>query len=105
MLRNPTAEPFDGHFDYCRVIGKLNYLEKCTRINVTCARFVSKPKDVHGKAVKWIGRYLAGTKDKGIVMKPDTSKGFEVGVSTPRNTPDCEFTKPNNSTNNSTAIV
>ncbi len=37
-LRCPTAEPFDGHhFDYRRVIGKLNYLEKCTRIDVTCA--------------------------------------------------------------------
>jgi hypothetical protein len=57
------AEPFDGHFNYRRVIGKLNYLEKSTRIVVTCAthqcaRFVSKPKDVHGKAVKWIGRYF-----------------------------------------------
>ncbi len=36
---------------------------------------------MHGKApVKWIGRYLAGTKDKGIIMKPDRSKGFEVYV-------------------------
>jgi hypothetical protein len=85
LLRNPTAEPFDGHFDYRRVIGKLNYLEKCTRIDVTCAthqcaRFVSEPKDVHGKAVKWIGRYLAGTRDKGLVLKPDKSRGFEVYV-------------------------
>ncbi len=88
MLRNPTAEPFDGHFDNRRVIGKLNYLEKCTRIDMTyatrqCARFVSKPKDVRGKAVKWIGRYLAGTKNKGIIMKPDQSKGFEVYVDAP----------------------
>jgi hypothetical protein len=85
LLRCPTAEPFDGHFDYRRVIGKLNYLEKCTRIDVTCAthqcaRFVGEPKDVHGKAVKWIGRYLAGTKDKGLVLKPDKNKGFEVYV-------------------------
>ncbi len=85
FLRSLTAEPFDGHFDYRRVIGKLNYLEKCTRIDVTCAtyqcaRFVSKPKDVHGKAVKWIGRYLVGTKDKGIIMKPNQRKGFEVYV-------------------------
>jgi hypothetical protein len=83
LLRNPTAEPFNWHFDYRRVIGKFNYLEKCTRIDVTCAthqraRFVSKPKDVHGKAVKWIGRYLVGTKDKGIIIKPDQRKGFEV---------------------------
>jgi hypothetical protein len=85
LLRNPTAEPFNGHFDYRRVIGRLNYLEKCTRIDVTCtthrcARFVSKPNDVHGNAAKWIERYLVGTKDKGIIMKPDQRKGFEVYV-------------------------
>ena len=34
LLRNPKAEPFDGHFDYCRVIGNLNYPEKCTRIDM-----------------------------------------------------------------------
>ena len=76
LLRCPNVKPFNCHFKYRRVIGKLNYLEKCTRIDATCvthqcARFVGKPKDVHGKAVKWIGRYLAGTKDKGIIMAPD----------------------------------
>ena len=81
LLRNPAEEPFDGHSDYRRVIRKLNHLEKCTTIDVTCAtpqcaRFVSEPKDVHGKAVKWIGRYLAGTRDKSLVLKPDKSKGL-----------------------------
>ena len=37
FLRNPTAEPFNGHFDYCRVIRRLKYLELCTRIDITCA--------------------------------------------------------------------
>jgi hypothetical protein len=54
LLRCPSATPFDAHFDYRRVIGKLNYLEKCTRIDVTCAthqcaRFVADPKEPHGK--------------------------------------------------------
>jgi hypothetical protein len=61
LLINPTADSIDEHFDDRRAIGKLDYLEKCTRINVTCAthqcaRLVSKPKDIHGKAVKWIER-------------------------------------------------
>ncbi len=89
LLRNPAEEPFDGRFDNRRVIGKLNrrvigklnYLEKCNRVEVTgathqCARFESEPKDVHGKTVKWIGRYLAGTRDKTLVLKPDKSKGL-----------------------------
>ena len=85
LLRCPTAPSFDGHFDYRRVVGKLNYLEKCTRIDISCAthqcaRFVADPKDVHGKAIKWIGRYLSGTKGRGLLMTPDEQRGFEVYV-------------------------
>ncbi len=62
LLRNTTAEHFGRHFGFCSVIGKLNYPEQCNRINVTCTsthqctRFVSKPKDVNGRTVRWIGR-------------------------------------------------
>ena len=54
------SEEFDGHFHYCSVIGKLNYLEWCTRMDISyavhqCARFTEKPKVEHGKAVKWLG--------------------------------------------------
>jgi hypothetical protein len=58
-----TPPAFDGSFDYKLVIGKLNYLEKATRSNISfavhqCARFVSNPKKEHGDAVRWIGRYF-----------------------------------------------
>ena len=33
-----------------------------------CARFSANPKEEHGKAVKWLGRYLRGTRDKGIYL-------------------------------------
>ena len=70
---------------YRRVIGKLNFLEKSTRADLAypvhqCARFSIDPKAEHGKAVKWIGRYLKGTASKGCIMKPDPSKGLEVYV-------------------------
>jgi hypothetical protein len=42
-----------------------------------CARFSANPKVEHGKAVKWIGRYLLASKDKGIVLKPK-DESFEV---------------------------
>jgi hypothetical protein len=35
-----------------------------------CARFASNPNFEHGKAIKHKGRYLLGTKDKGILCKP-----------------------------------
>jgi len=36
-----------------------------------CSRFVALPKQEHGNAVKWICRYLLGTRDKGIMWKMD----------------------------------
>jgi hypothetical protein len=72
---HPDSEPFDGHFDYRSVVGKLLYLEKSTRPDIAyavhqCARFCSDPKVGHGKAIKWLGRYLLATKDKGIILHP-----------------------------------
>ena len=44
------------------------------------ARFCTNPKLSHERAVSRIGKYLLGTKDKGIIMKPDRSKGLECFV-------------------------
>ena len=75
LTRHLQSPDFDGSFNYRSVIGKLNYLEKATRSDISfavhqCARFVSEPKKEHGEAVRWLGRYLKGTKDKGTIMKP-----------------------------------
>jgi ATP-binding cassette subfamily B (MDR/TAP) protein 1 len=76
---------FDQHFDYRSVIGKLNYLEKSTRPDIAfavhqCARFCSAPKEKHGKVVKWIGRYLAGNREQGIIMKPTAERSIDCYV-------------------------
>jgi hypothetical protein len=70
-------------------VGKLNFLEKSTRPEIACAvhqcaRFSSNPKQWHANAVKCLCRYLMATKDKGLILKADTSKSFEVHV-------DCDF--------------
>jgi hypothetical protein len=75
LHKHPNSESFDGHFDYRSVIGKMLYLEKSTRPDIAyavhqCARFASDPKEEHGKAVKWLGRYLLETRDKGTILKP-----------------------------------
>jgi hypothetical protein len=49
-----------------------------------CARFASNPKQSHARAVKYLCRYLLATKDKGLILRPDASKTFEVHV-------DCDF--------------
>jgi len=56
-----SSPEFDGHFHYRSVIGKLNYLEKCSRPDIAyathqCARFSSDPRKEHGEAVNWLGR-------------------------------------------------
>jgi Reverse transcriptase (RNA-dependent DNA polymerase) len=70
----PHSEPWS----YRSVIGKLNYLEKSSRPDISyavhqCARFCENPKVEHSAAVKRIGRYLLYTKDRGIVCHPDDS--------------------------------
>jgi hypothetical protein len=84
LTGHAEAPPFDGHFHYRRVIGKLNYLEKSTRPDIAfathqCARFSHDPKQPHGDAVKWLGRYLKATRDKGMILRP-TGNSFDVYV-------------------------
>ena len=85
LLNHQDSEDFDYSFQYRSIIGKLNYLEKGTRPDISysthqCARFVEQPKDEHGEAIRQIVRYLIGSKDKGITIEPDLSKGLEVYV-------------------------
>jgi hypothetical protein len=89
LRRDLDGEPFAEAWDYRSVIGKLNFLEKSTRPEIAyavhqCARFASNPKQSHANAVKYLCRYLSGTKDKGLIIRPDSSKSFEVHV-------DCDF--------------
>jgi len=79
------AHPHDeDRFHYRHIIGKLNYLEKSTRPDISytthqCAHFSANPRQTHADAVKWLGRYLKGTSDKGMILKP-TRKSFDVYV-------------------------
>ncbi|KAL7580919.1 hypothetical protein ACA910_005738 [Epithemia clementina (nom. ined.)] len=85
LHKDPEGDPFNEEFHYRSVIGKLNFLEKSTRPDISyavhqCARFSSNPKQSHGLALKRIGKYLKGTADQGIIFKPDPSKSFHCWV-------------------------
>ncbi len=79
------APPHDeDSFHYRCIIGKLNYLEKSTRPDISyamhqCACFSADPRQPHADAVKWLGRYLKGAKDKGMILKP-TRTSFDMYV-------------------------
>ena len=85
LKRDLKGDPFDGSFNYRSVIGKLNYLEKGTRSDISyithqCARFVEKPRNSHGRALRWLARYLKGTRDKGMIIKPNDNPNLELYV-------------------------
>ena len=44
------------------------------------ARFSSDPKISHERAIKRIYKYLQGTKERGMIYKPDKTKGIECFV-------------------------
>ena len=85
LHRHSSSKPFDNSFNYRSVVGMLNYLDKGSRSDIAyathqCARFVDQPKKEHGDALRWLARYLKGTRNKGMIYKPDLSRGLEVFV-------------------------
>lgn len=70
-----SSPPFEEAFNYRSVLGKILYVSSNTRCEITlanhqCARFSIDPRSPHGVALKRIGRYLLGTRDKGMIIKP-----------------------------------
>ena len=71
------SPPFNHIFNYRSVVGKVMYLSSNTRCELSvsnhqCARFSIDPRLPHGVALKRIGRYLLGTRDKGMIIRPTT---------------------------------
>ena len=69
LTRNDNGTDHNKSFHYRSVIGKLNYLEKATRPDISfathqCAHFVADPKKSQARAVRWLGRYLLLQKGK-----------------------------------------
>ena len=70
---------------YRTLIGMFGYWQGTSRPDITkpihqCATFNIDPRLSHKRAVKWIGRYLPDTKDKGLIFRPATSIGLECYV-------------------------
>ena len=74
-----------AYWKYCGIIGMLEYLQGTTSPDIAmpthqCAIFKSDPHLSHERAVKLIGRYIMNTRDKGMIYRPDTSRGLECYV-------------------------
>jgi hypothetical protein len=74
----------ESKFQYRSVIGKLNYLEKCSQPDIAhavhqCAKFSVDARLPHIEAVRHIGRYLLATMDKRLILDP-IGESFECWV-------------------------
>jgi hypothetical protein len=85
LYKDIDGLPRKQNWNYRQAIGMLTYLQGTSRPDISmsvhqAARFCTNPKLSHERAIFRIGKYLQGTKQKGIVFKPDASKGLECFV-------------------------
>lgn len=71
-------------WSYRSVLGMMLYLCN-TRPDIQfavsqCARYTANPKQSHEVALKRIGRYLKGTRENGLILKPDDALEIELFV-------------------------
>jgi histone deacetylase 1/2 len=72
---DPAGEPYSESWNYPSIVGMLLYLATNTRPDISfavsqVARFNHNPKQSHARAVKMIVRYLHGTSEMGMIVKP-----------------------------------
>ena len=82
---NGDPRRYEEHWNYRTAIGMLTYLQGNSRPDISvhvhqCARFSINPRRSHERAIVQIGRYLLTTRNRGILYKPDKTKGLECYV-------------------------
>ena len=85
LTRDEYVLQLKHDWKYRTLTGMLGYLQVTSRPDISmatnqCARFNTNPKLCHKRAVKRICKYLLDTKDKGIIFRPDKTKGLECHV-------------------------
>jgi hypothetical protein len=72
--RDVNGSPASWQVNYTGVIGMLLYLghshPDIAFATHQCACYTFAPKQLHEDALKCIGRYLKGTLDKGLILRP-----------------------------------
>ena len=85
LNKDLDGKPRKLKWKYRTAVGMISYLQGNTRPDISMAthqtaRFCIDPKLSHEQAIMRIGRYLLGTKDRGIIYEPDPKKGLECYV-------------------------
>jgi len=82
---DPEGAPMKEAWGYASVVGMLLYLSTNTRPDISfavsqVARYTADPKQSHATAVKTIVRYLKGTIDNGMIIRPTGTLDLEAYV-------------------------
>ena len=82
LHKDKEGDPRKTNWNHRQVIGMLNYLQGFTRTDIAmathqCTRFSADPKASHERVVRYIGKYLLGDKDRGIIYRPNPKRGIE----------------------------
>ena len=85
LNKDLSGKPRKKSWGYRTAVGMLSYLQCNTRPDISMAvhqtaRFCINPMLSHEQAITRIGRYLRHTRTRGIVYKPDKTKGLECFV-------------------------
>ena len=97
LTKDTNGKSIKGFWNYRSMIGMLNFLSNSTHPELAysvhqCARFCENPKYFHEMAVHQIVKYVLSiaadaskfnksfSKFKGMIHKPDHTKGFDVFV-------------------------
>jgi Reverse transcriptase (RNA-dependent DNA polymerase) len=85
LPKDENGAPCNETFNYASVVGMLMYLAGHLRPDISfavhqCARYTHFPKHLHEIALKHIGRYLMGTKDKGLIIRPSNELKIDFYV-------------------------
>ena len=85
LARNKNGDSCNESFIYASVVGMLMYLASNSRPDIAfavhqCARFTHDPRHSHELALKRIGKYLIGTRTKGLIMNPTDDLAIDMYV-------------------------
>ena len=80
LTRDKYGPERKHNWKYITIIRMFGYLQGTSRPDISmathqCARLNTNPKLCHERAVKRFCKYLLDTKDKGIILRPDKTKG------------------------------
>ena len=85
LPKDQDGEGCNANFNYASIVGMMLYLQGHSRPEISfavsqCARYTFNPRLSHEVALKRIGRYLKGTRTRGLILSPSSDLTIDCYV-------------------------